>query len=252
MVARVLLLFSITWTTIPRVLPLLWSAMNRMKKRGHRVGVFVTFEGPEGSGKSTQIQYLDSALRKAGYSVRTTREPGGTKVGEAIRRTLLSPASDERITPETEALLVLAARSQHIAHLIQPALARGSIVLCDRFADSTFAYQGFGRGLPLSWLRTANRAATGGLTPHLTLLLDVPPSIGLTRRGHARGKANRLDRESLKFHQRVRKGFLTLASHAPRRIKIINGDRPVQLVRAQIEALVLGWLRTKGRRSGAG
>ena len=224
--------------------------MNPMKKRGQRLGVLVTFEGPEGSGKSTQIQYLDSALRKAGYSVIATREPGGTKVAEAVRRTLLSPMCDEKITPETEALLVMAARSQHVAHLIQPALARGSIVLCDRFADSTFAYQGFGRGLSLSWLRTANRAAAGGLAPHLTLLLDVPSSIGLTRRGQARGHQNRLDRESLRFHERVRKGFLTLASRAPRRIKIIDADRPMHVVRAEIEALVLGWLRTKGRRAG--
>ena len=223
-----------------------------MKKRGHGIGLFVTVEGPEGSGKSTQIQYLDTALRKAGYSVTATREPGGTKVAEAIRRTLLSPGSDERIAPETEALLVLAARRQHVAHLIQPALARGSIVLCDRFADSTFAYQGFGRGLSLRWLRTANRGATGGLMPDLTLLLDVPPSIGLKRRGLARGTLNRLDRESLKFHQRVRQGFLTLASAAPQRIKVINAARPVTVVRAEIEALVLGWLRTKGRRAGAG
>lgn len=225
--------------------------MKPMKKRGHRIGLFVTFEGPEGSGKSTQIHYLDAALRKAGYSVTATREPGGTKVAEAIRRTLLSSA-DEQITPETEALLVLAARNQHVAHLILPALDRGSIVLCDRFADSTFAYQGFGRGLPLSWLQTVNRTATGGLAPHLTLLLDLAPSIGLTRRGRARGIPNRLDRESMKFHQRVRQGFLTLASRAPRRIKVINAARPIEVVRAEIEALVLGWLRTKERRTGAG
>ena len=223
-----------------------------MKKWAHRMGVFVTFEGPEGSGKSTQMQYLDTALRKAGYSVTATREPGGTQVAEAVRRTLLSPASAEKITPETEALLVLAARNQHVAHLIQPALDRGTIVLCDRFADSTFAYQGFGRGLPLSWLRTVNRAATGGLAPHLTLLLDLPPSIGLTRRGRARGIPNRLDRESMKFHLRVRQGFLTLASRAPQRIKVIDAARPAEVVRAEIEALVLGWLRTKERRAGAG
>ncbi|HKR78060.1 MAG TPA: dTMP kinase [Nitrospira sp.] len=222
-----------------------------MKKRGHRIGLFVTFEGPEGSGKSTQLHHLDAALRKAGYSVTATREPGGTKVAEAIRKTLLSSAG-EKITPQTEALLVLAARNQHVAHLIQPALDRGTIVLCDRFADSTFAYQGFGRGLPLSWLRTVNRAATGGLAPHLTLLLDLPPSIGLTRRGRARGILNRLDRESMKFHLRVRQGFLTLASRAPQRIKVIDAARPAEVVRAEIEALVLGWLRTKERRAGAG
>ena len=219
----------------------------RRTRRGPR-GVFFTLEGPEGSGKSTQILHLGTALRKHGYSVLVTREPGGTKVAEAIRHTLLSASSQERITRETEALLVLAARSQHVAHLIEPALARGTIVLCDRFEDSTFAYQGFGRGLPLSWLQSANRAATGGLSPHLTLLLDVPASIGLTRRGRAQGQLNRLDRESTMFHQRVRRGFLALASQAPRRIKVINSNRPVQVVRAEIEALVLGWLRKRARR----
>lgn len=213
-------------------------------------GIFLTLEGPEGSGKSTQISLLAAALRTAGYRVASTREPGGTKVAEAIRTLLLS-ASNEPIMPETEALLVLAARSQHVAHVIRPALARGSIVLCDRFAHSTFAYQGFGRGVSLSWLQTANRAATGDLVPDLTLLLDLPVARGLARRRHARGGRNRLDRESIMFHERVRRGFLTLASRTPRRIKVINADRPVEVVRAEIEALVLGWLRTRQRRSSA-
>ena len=124
-------------------------------------------------------------------------------------------------------------------------------MLCDRFADSTFAYQGFGRGLSLSWLRTANRAATGGLVPHLTLLLDLPVAAGLTRRARARGKPNRLDRESLVFHRRVRRGFLRLAAEEPRRMKVINAERPVEMVRAEIKALVLGWLRGRERRAGA-
>jgi len=170
-------------------------------------------------------------------------------MAEAIRKTLLSTTPNEPVTPHTEALLVLAARSQHVAHLIRPALDRGAIVLCDRFADSTFAYQGFGRGLSHSWLENANRAATGGLMPHRTLLLDVPASVGLARRRGARGNQNRLDRESAAFHQRVRQGFLTLASRAPRRIKVVNANRPVETVRAEIEALVLGWLRSRGRRT---
>ena len=225
--------------------------MGQVQERRNRRGLFLTLEGPEGSGKSTQIRFLGSALQKAGYSVVYTREPGGTKMAEAIRKTLLSAASKEPITPETEALLVLAARSQHVVHRIQPALARGSIVLCDRFADSTFAYQGFGRGLSLSWLKLANRAATGGLMPDFTLLLDVPASIGLARRRRAHGNQNRLDRESATFHQRVRQGFLTLASRAPRRIRVVNADRPVEVVRAHVEALVLGWVRTKARRARA-
>ena len=211
-------------------------------------GVFLTLEGPEGSGKSTQIAFLGTALRKAGYSVAYTREPGGTKLAETIRGTLLSASSEEPIAPETEAFLVLAARSQHVTHFIRPALAKGSIVLCDRFADSTFAYQGFGRRLSLSWLQTANHAATSGLMPHLTLLLDVPVSVGLARRRRASGKPNRLDQESTRFHMRVRKGFLTLASRTPRRIKVINANRPAPMVRAEIEAVVLGWLRKRHRR----
>jgi dTMP kinase len=224
--------------------------MTQGRKKRHPEGVLLTLEGPEGSGKSTQMPFLATVLRKAGYSVIPTREPGGTKMAEAIRKTLLSASSDESILPQTEALLVLAARSQHVAHVIRPALDQGSIVLCDRFADSTFAYQGFGRGLSLTWLESANRAATGGLMPRLTLLLDLPVSIGLARRRHASGNRNRMDRESATFHERVRQGFLTLASRTPRRIKVINANQPVGVVRAEIEALVLGWLRARERRSG--
>ena len=224
--------------------------MGRAGKSRQSQGVFLTLEGPEGSGKSTQIAFLGAALRKAGYSVASTREPGGTKLAETIRGTLLSASSAESITPETEAFLVLAARSQHVTHFIRPALARGSIVLCDRFAESTFAYQGFGRRLSLSWLQTANHAATNGLIPHLTLLLDVPVSVGLARRRQASGKPNRLDQESTQFHMRVRNGFLTLASRTPRRIQVINANRPAPVVRAEIEAVVLGWLRKRHRRGG--
>ncbi len=211
-------------------------------------GLFITLEGPEGSGKSTQIRFLGTTLRKAGYSVAYTREPGGTRVAEAIRKTLLSASSHEPVTAEAEALLVLAARSQHVAHFIRPALNRGAIVLCDRFADSTFAYQGFGRGLALSWLQTANKVATGGLAPHLTLLLDVPASVGLARRRRARGTQNRLDRESAQFHRRVRQGFLTLAAREPRRIKTIRTDRGLHDVRAEIEVFVLRWVARQRRQ----
>jgi dTMP kinase len=224
--------------------------MTQRKMRRYPGGLFLTLEGPEGSGKSTQIPFLATVLRKAGFSVTSTREPGGTKMAEAIRKTLLSASSKESVLPETEALLVLAARSQHVAHVIRPALNQGGIVLCDRFADSTFAYQGFGRGLSLTWLQSANRAATGGLMPHLTLLLDIPVPIGLARRRRARGIRNRLDRESAKFHERVRRGFLTLSSRTPRRIKVINASQPVAVVRAEIEALVLGWLRAREPRNG--
>ena len=225
--------------------------MGRMVKRQHVRGQFITLEGPEGSGKSTQIRHLAAALRRSGYRVVQTREPGGTVIAEAIRRTLLLSSSRERITPITESLLILAARSQHVTHVIEPALQRGAIVLCDRFSDSTFAYQGFARGLDLTWLRRANAMATNGCSPDLTLLLDLPVNIGLSRRRKARGKQNRLDRESERFHRLVRKGFLKLAAQSPRRITVIDSDRPEETVRAEIEAVVLGWLGTRHRKPDA-
>ena len=172
-------------------------------KRQRTQGLFITLEGPEGSGKSTQIRYLNTALRKAGYLVVQTREPGGTPIAEAIRNVLLLSASREPIAAQTEALLILAARCQHVTHFIRPALERGAVVLCDRFSDSTIAYQGYARGLSLAWLEAGNAAATGGLKPDLTLLLDLPVSVGLARRRNDRGMQNRLDRESERFHRRV-------------------------------------------------
>jgi len=222
-----------------------------MKKRTKRRpvrGQFITLEGPEGSGKSTHIRYLATALRRSGFRVVQTREPGGTVVAEAIRHTLLR-SSREQITPVAESLLIFAARSQHVRHVIEPALQRGAIVLCDRFSDSTLAYQGFARGLDLAWLRMANTMATNGCSPDLTLLLDVPVHIGLSRRRKSGGKQNRLDLESVRFHRLVRKGFLTLATHSPRRIKVIRADRSEEKTRAEIEAVVLRWLRTRQHRS---
>src|SRR4029077_19271025 len=137
-------------------------------------------------------------------------------------------ASHDPVTPQAEPLLILAARCQHVTHLIMPALKRGTVVLCDRFSDSTFAYQGFGRGLDLQWLRAANEVATGGLTPDLTLVLDLPVSVGLARRRAERVQQNRLDREAERFHRKVRRGFLALAAEEPARIKIVNANRPTQ------------------------
>jgi len=219
--------------------------MGSKGKRGKTRGLFITLEGIEGSGKSTQIQFLAQRLRRLGYSVVQTREPGGTAVAETIRHTLLLSSSRELITPEAEVLLILAARAQHMAHLIVPALQRGAIVLCDRFSDSTFAYQGFARGLDLAWLRSANAVATNGRNPDVTLLFDLPVNVGLTRRQKARGKQNRLDRESERFHRLVRRGFLSLAAHEPRRITVIDANRPAQEIRADVAAFVLGWLTRK-------
>ena len=194
-------------------------------KRSLNSGFFITFEGPEGSGKTTQCRRLARTLRLQGYQVLETREPGGTPLAETIRRLLLSnpksKSNREIITPACETALILASRSQHVAHVIRPALAKGIIVLCDRFFDSTLAYQGHGRNLDSTFLQHSHQFATGGLTPHLTFLLDLPIQEGLARRQKAK-RQNRLDKESFDFHQRVRRGFLTLAKQNPQRIQKLN------------------------------
>ena len=212
-------------------------------------GLFITLEGVEGSGKSTQIQHLADVLTQAGHRVLQTREPGGTASAEAIRQILLTETTHESVTPLTEALLMLAARCQHVTHLITPALRQGTVVLCDRFSDSTFAYQGFARGLDLQWLRTANKAATGGLTPDLTLVLDLPVSVGLARRRADSGQQNRLDRETERFHRKVRRGFLALADEEPNRMTIVNANRSVQEVQDELTEIVLGWIARPRRSS---
>ena len=210
-------------------------------------GLFITLEGVEGSGKSTQIRYLAEALTQRGYRVLQTREPGGTATAEAIRHILLTASSHDLVTPQTEALLILAARCQHVTHLIRPALRQGAVVLCDRFSDSTFVYQGFARGLDLQWLQAANKVATGGLTPELTVVLDLPISVGLARRRADRGQQNRLDRETERFHRKVRRGFLALAAKEPARITIVNANRPAQEVRDELTEIVLGWMARQRR-----
>ena len=211
-------------------------------KKQQTPGLFITLEGIEGSGKSTHIRHLAELLARAGFHVLQTREPGGTATAEAIRHILLTASSHEPVTPQTEALLILAARCQHVTHLIRPALRRGTVVLCDRFSDSTFAYQGFARGLDLQWLRAANEVATGGLTPDLTLVLDLPVSVGLARRRADRGEQNRLDRETVRFHRTVRRGFLALAAEEPGRMTIVNANRPAQEVQDELSAIVVGWM----------
>ena len=217
--------------------------VNRQQARGR----LITLEGIEGSGKSTQIRHLAKVLTQRGYRVLQTREPGGTATAEAIRHILLTASSKEPVTPAAEALLILAARCQHVTHLIRPALQRGTVVLCDRFADSTLAYQGFARGLDLEWLRAANEVATGGLTPDLTLVLDLPVSVGLARRRADRGQQNRLDRETERFHRKVRRGFLALAAHAPDRMRIVNANRSAQEVQDELTTIVVNWMSQSRR-----
>lgn len=220
-------------------------------KQSRTAGIFITLEGTEGSGKSTQAARLAQALRAEGHAVLLTREPGGTPAAEQLRAVLLNNHS-ESLAAETEAFVILAARRQHVDHVIAPALRQGAIVLCDRFVDSTLAYQGYARGLDLKTLRTMNRWATDGLTPDLTLLFDLPVATGLRRRQRDAAGQNRLDREATRFHQHVRSGFLELARKEPRRIKRINAARTPDRIADTVRTLVCEWLETRlpkpGRR----
>lgn len=195
-------------------------------------GCFITFEGVEGCGKSTQITLLWEYLLEAGYDVIVTREPGGTPIAESIRGVLLNP-DHEDMGATAELLLYAAARAQHVYEKIAPALAAGQIVLCDRFTDSTTAYQGAGRGLQADLLKTLNEIATGGVWPDCTLMLDVPVEIGLER-ARRRGRKDRIEQESVAFHERVRQGFLALAAGEPDRITIIPGEMSIEEVHLAI------------------
>lgn len=192
--------------------------------------MFVTFEGVEGAGKSTALKNMARELGQEGVDVLVTREPGGSGLGKALRTLLLD--CNSRITPDAELCLFLADRAQHVAEIIRPALAAGKVVLCDRYADSTYAYQGFARGMDLGRLRLLNDAVTGGLRPDLTLVFDVPEEEGLARaraRNQSEGtevSEGRFDRETLKFHAAVRGGFMKLAAAEPQRMRIIDSTAP--------------------------
>lgn len=222
------------------------------RQRRQTAGIFITLEGTEGSGKSTQAARLAETLRTEGHAVLLTREPGGTPAAEQLRAVLLKNNS-EALAAETEAFVILAARRQHVDHVIAPALQQGAIVICDRFVDSTLAYQGYARGLDLKTLRAMNRWATGGLTPDLTLLFDLPVTTGLRRRQRDAAGQNRLDRETTRFHEHVRSGFLELARKEPRRIKPVNAARTPDRIAAAVRTLVFDWLEKRlphaGRRT---
>jgi len=196
-------------------------------------GLLITFEGPEGSGKTTIARWLSDSLQRQGYRVLLTREPGGTPLGEAIRQ-LLHSFEHADMTAQAEALLFCAARAQLVERVIRPFLAAGGIVVSDRYADSTLAYQGYGRGLDLEALRHLNRFATGGLEPDLTFLLDLEVEIGLARRRAAGEDWTRLDAQSLAFHRRVREGYQALAAAEPARWVVVDAARPLEAVQAAI------------------
>ena len=199
-------------------------------------GFFITIEGIEGCGKSTQIALLREHLEKRGHAVEVTREPGGTPLAEAIRGLLLDPANDA-MAPTTELLLYSAARAQHIAERIRPALEAGCIVLCDRFADSTTAYQGAGRALSADIVSTLHRIATQGTWPNLTIVLDVPAEEGLARASR-RTPSDRIEQEPLAFHERVRAAFLQLAEQEPARVKVVDGTASIDAVALAMKELV--------------
>ena len=187
--------------------------------------MFVTFEGSDGSGKTTQIHLLAQHLRTVGHTVLTTREPGGTRIGDGIRQLLLDLAHTE-MNARAETLLFNAARAQIVAEVIRPALAAANIVLCDRFADSTLAYQGYGHRQDIAELARLIEYATGGLRPDLTIYLDIPPEDGIRRnRGRAGGDWNRLDAQELSFYQRVANGYRQLIAQQPQRWTVIDASR---------------------------
>lgn len=199
--------------------------------------MFITLEGPEGGGKSTQIALLADFLRERGTAVVVTREPGGTPIGDQIRL-CLHDVANTAMTAEAELLLYSASRAQIVAEVIQPALQEGATVLSDRFADSTLAYQGYGRGLDLDTLRRITAFATGGLTPHLTFLLDLPVEAGLDRRVDGGEEMNRLDRETVAFHERVRAGYHALVAAEPGRWRVVDAARPAKQVQAELRSLL--------------
>jgi dTMP kinase len=198
-------------------------------------GVFVTFEGIEGSGKSTQSELLLAGLLERRIPAKAVHEPGGTKIGQSIRDVLLDPENAD-MTSETELLLYEASRAQLVRAVILPALRSGRVVVCDRYADSTIAYQSFGRGISRERVQDANQVATAGLTPRLTVLLDVAPEVGLARVG---GSPDRIESEPLDFHERVRDGFLSLATECPERFLVLDGTRPSEALASAVLERVL-------------
>ncbi len=200
-------------------------------------GAFITFEGVEGAGKSTQASLLVEHLRARGLVCVLTREPGGTEIGERVRAILKDPALNQSMSLRTEALLMQAARAQHVDELVAPALARGEIVVCDRFADSSTAYQGVGRklGAAVDWL---NDFSTGGLVPDLTIILDLPIEEGLDRAGGRSRREDRFETEGTAFHVAVREAFLQIAAAAPARVNVIPASGGVDHIHESVRKVV--------------
>jgi dTMP kinase len=219
-------------------------------------GLFITLEGIDGTGKSTQLRLLAQHLKERGLAVRVTREPGGTKVGERIRKILLA-STTTRLAPLAELALMYAARAQHLQEVIRPALAKGEIVVSDRYNDASLAYQGYGRELGAETVRAFDRLICARTQPDLTLLLDLAPRLSLqralTRQSRRKSKQERFELQGMNFHKRVRDAYLAIARKEPRRVKVVQADAPVAEVQAQIRKLVDALLaRRRGRAEGIG
>lgn len=201
-------------------------------------GWFLSFEGSEGVGKTTQIRHLTDWLKALGHDVVLTREPGGTEVAERIRELVLD-TSLPAMGSDTELLLIYAARAEHVAKVIKPAIAQGKIVISDRFADASMAYQGYGRGIDLAHIEALDQWVLGGFKPDLTLLLDMPVELGMAR-ARARSELDRFEREKMSFFERVRGGYLSIAEAEPGRVKVISADQSESAVAGAIETVVQG------------
>jgi dTMP kinase len=209
---------------------------------GKRLSLFISFEGVEGSGKTTQIRRLKRYLTQKGIPCKVTREPGGSPIGEKIRKILLNPDHREMV-PLSELLLYEAARSQHVKEVIGPFLKKGRVILCDRFSDATIAYQGYGRGVDLRLIKKLNRLSTQGIKPDVTFLLDCPSGVGLKRallrnRSLRGEKEDRFEREKIQFHHRVRRGYLSIAKKEPHRVKVIDTRQGEKRVFQKIQKIV--------------
>jgi dTMP kinase len=196
-------------------------------------GLLVTFEGIEGSGKSTQIELTRAYVEEHGYPCLVTKEPGGSPLGEEIRGFLLD-RGDLRIDPLTELFLIEADRAEHVAEVIRPALDEGRIILCDRYTDATIAYQGYARGLDIAVITQLNHWATGGLTPQCTIVLDCPVAVGMAR---AKGE-DRFEREGKRFHEQVRKGYLWIAQQEPQRVQVVSGEGEQTAIQEEIRRII--------------
>lgn len=217
-----------------------------MKKQA----LFLTFEGIEGCGKTSQAKLLGETLREMNIPIHVTREPGGTRIGDQIRKILLHSENTD-MTPLAELLLYEASRAQHVQEVIRPNIENGIHVLCDRYGDASIAYQGAGRALTASLVREANRLATGGLQPDVTLLIDIPPEVGLSR-ARARNlrfdfalEEGRFEEEDIRFHRKVREGYLQLAQEEPDRFRVIDGSGSVEDVQQKIREIVLPMISDK-------